>query len=252
MPHDPNQIDIIEHLADHVLAGAHLTLFGVDLSITKHVLMLWIAALVLVVVLGLTARQKGDVPRGMRNVLESVVLFIRNEVLIPNMGEAGLPYLPFLLTLFCFILMCNALGLVPFGATATGNISVTATLAVISALVTHGAGVRQNGLVHYVKAIVPPVPPWLWPLMLVVEIIGMLAKPFALAVRLWANMTAGHIVLLVMLGFIFLFKNWGAVGISVGSGVLISLLELFVALVQAYVFTFLTAVFMGLALHPEH
>lgn len=252
MPHDPNQVDIIEHLADHALGGAHLTLFGLDLSITKHVLMLWIAAGFLTLVLGLAARQKGDVPRGMRNVLESIVLFIRNEVLLPNMGEAGLRYLPFLLTLFCFILMCNALGLVPFGATATANISVTATLAVISALVTHAAGVRQNGFVHYVKAIVPPVPPWLWPLMLVVEIIGMLAKPFALAVRLWANMTAGHIVLLVMLGFIFLFKNWGAVGISVGSGVLISLLELFVALVQAYVFTFLTAVFMGLSLHPEH
>ena len=252
MPHDPNQIDIIEHLADHALGGAHLTLFGLDLSITKHVLMLWIAALLLIVILGLAARQKGDVPRGLRNLLEGLVLFIRNEVLLPNMGEAGLPYLPYLLTLFCFILVCNALGLVPYGATATGNISVTAMFAIISAVVTHTAGVRQNGAVRYVKSIVPPVPPWLWPLMLVVEIIGMLAKPFALAVRLWANMTAGHIVLLVMLGFIFLFKNWGAVGISVVSGLLISLLELFVALVQAYVFTFLTAVFMGLALHPEH
>jgi F-type H+-transporting ATPase subunit a len=96
------------------------------------------------------------------------------------------------------------------------------------------------------------VPFWLWPLMLVVEIIGMLAKPFALAIRLWANMNAGHIVLLVIMGFIFLFKNWGVVGISVAGGVVLSLLELFVALVQAYVFTFLTSVFMGLALHPEH
>ena len=243
MPHDPNQIDIIHHLADGPLG---------PLGITKHVLMMWIASLVLIAVLGLAARQKGDVPRGLRNFFEPLMLFIRSAVLLPNIGEAGLPYLPFLLTLFCFILMCNLLGLVPFGATATANISVTAALAVISAVVTHGAGMRQNGVVHYIKSIVPPVPFWLWPLMLVVEIIGMLAKPFALAVRLSANMTAGHIVLLVMLGFIFLFKNWTAVGISIGAGILISMLELFVALVQAYVFTFLTAVFMGLALHPEH
>jgi F-type H+-transporting ATPase subunit a len=248
--HDPNQIDIIEDLAD-----APLVVLGWDLSrfgVSKHVLMLWIAAGVLVVLLGLAARQKGDVPRGLRTVFECLITFIRDGVLLPNTGEAGLPYLPFLLTLFCFILMCNVLGLVPFGATATSNISVTATLAAVSAVVTHGAGMRRNGVVHYVRSIVPPVPWWLWPLMLVVELIGMLARPFALAVRLWANMTAGHIVLLVILGFIFLFKNWMVVGISVGGGIAISMLELFVALVQAYVFTFLTAVFMGLALHPEH
>ncbi|MFQ5600549.1 MAG: F0F1 ATP synthase subunit A [Candidatus Krumholzibacteriia bacterium] len=250
MPHDPDQIDIIHHLMD-----APVTLFGMDLSrfwITKHVLMMWLASLILIVVLSLAARQKGVVPRGLRNFLEPLILFIRNGVLLPNTGEAGLPYLPFLLTLFMFILTCNLLGLVPGGATATANISVTASLAGISTVVTHFAGVRRNGALHYIKSIVPPVPLWLWPLMLVVEIIGMVAKPFALAVRLWANMNAGHIVLLVILGFIFLFKNWGVVGISVFGGVAISLLEMFVALVQAYVFTFLTAVFMGLALHPEH
>ena len=249
MPHDPNQIDIIHHLAD-----SRDTFLGSDLplGITKHVVMLWIAALVLLVVLRIAARQKGDVPRGLRNFFEPFILFMRNAVLLPNMGEAGLPYQSFLLTIFCFILMSNLLGLVPGGATATANVSVTATLAIISALVTHVAGMRQNGVLHYLKSIVPPVPFWLWPLMLVVELIGMLAKPFALAIRLWANMNAGHIVLLVIMGFIFLFKNWGVVGISVVGGVLLSLLELFVALVQAYVFTFLTAVFMGLALHPEH
>jgi F-type H+-transporting ATPase subunit a len=253
VPHDPDQIDILHHLIDGPaeffgLALPMLARFGV----TKHVVMMWVASLILIIVLGLAARQKGLVPRGLRNFFEPLILFIRNAVLIPNMGEAGLPYLPFLLTLFCFILTCNLLGLVPRGATATGNISVTATLAAISAVVTHFAGVRQNGALHYLKAIVPPVPLWLWPLMLVVEIIGLLAKPFALAVRLWANMNAGHIVLLVIMGFIFLFKNWGVVGISLFGGIAISLLEMFVALVQAYVFTFLTAVFMGLALHPEH
>ncbi len=252
-PHNPDEIDIVHHLVD-----GPPQVFGLDLTmlerfgVTKHVVMMWIAALLLIVLLNIAARQKGDVPRGLRNFFEPVILFIRDQVLMPNMGKAGLPYLPFLLTVFLFILMCNVLGLVPGGATATANISVTATLALISAFVTHFAGIRENGLVHYLKAIVPPVPFWLWPLMLAVELIGFLAKPFALAVRLWANMTAGHIVILVLLGFIFLFKNWGVVGISVGGGVAISLLELFVALVQAYVFTILTAVFMGMALHPEH
>jgi F-type H+-transporting ATPase subunit a len=244
--HAPDQIDIIHHLADSPLG---------PLGITKHVLMMWIASLVLLLVLTIASRQKGDVPRGLRNFLEPLLFFIRDQVMLPNMGEAGLPYLPFLWTLFLFILLCNLLGLIPGGATATANISVTAALAVISFLVTQFAGLRKNGL-HYIKSLVPPVPAWLWPLMLIVELIGLVAKPFALAVRLWANMNAGHIVLLVIMGFIFLSKNMlvaGVVsGISVAGAVAISLLELFVALVQAYVFTFLTAVFMGLALHPEH
>jgi F-type H+-transporting ATPase subunit a len=247
--HDPDRIDIIHHLID-----AKVTLMGQELplGITKHVLMMWIGSLLLIVVLSLAARQRGEVPRGARNFFEPLILFIRNGVLLPNMGEAGLPYLSFLLTMFCFILMCNLLGLVPYGATATANVSVTATLALMSTVLTHFAGMRQNGFASYWKSIVPPVPIYLWPLMLVVELIGMLAKPFALAIRLWANMNAGHIVLLVIMGFIFLFKNWGAVGISVVGGVALSMLELFVAVLQAYVFTFLTAVFMGLALHPEH
>ena len=248
MAHDPDQIDIIEHLANSN------TFLGMDLShygVTKHVWMLWIAALLVFGIVWTAARQKGHVPRGLRNLLEPLLDFIRDQVMMPNMGEAGLPYLPFLWTLFLFILMCNMLGLVPGGATATANISVTAALAIVSFLVTQAAGLRQNGR-RYITGLVPPVPWWLWPLMLVVEIIGLMAKPFALAIRLWANMNAGHIVLLVILGFIFIFKNVFVIGISVLGGMAISLLELFVALVQAYVFTFLTAVFMGLALHPEH
>lgn len=246
--HDSDQIDIIHHLVDSP------EFLGMDLSrwgITKHVLMLWIAAVILVILLSVACRQKGAVPRGLRNLLEPLLLFIRDQVVLPNLGEAGHRYLPFLWTLFLFILMCNLLGLVPGGATATANISVTAALAIVSFLVTHFAGLRQNGF-HYVASIVPPVPRLLWPLMLVVEIIGLVAKPFALAIRLWANMNAGHIVLLVILGLIFMFKSWPVVGISILGSVAVLMLELFVALLQAYVFTFLTAVFMGIALHPEH
>lgn len=248
MEHSQDKIDIIHHLMDSAtFFGANLSRYG----ITKHVWMMWIASVLIIILVSAAARQKGEVPRGLRNFLEPVLLFIRDEVCLPNMGEAGLKYLPFLWTVFLFILMCNVLGLVPGGATATANISVTAALAILSFLMTQVAGFRQNGF-HYVKSFVPPVPFWLFPLMLVVEIIGLFAKPFALAIRLWANMNAGHIVLLVILGFIFMFKSWIAVGISVPASVALMLLELFVALLQAYVFTFLTAVFMGIALHPEH
>src|SRR5262249_30643367 len=221
-------------------------------GVTKHVWMLWIASLVVILLMSIMSRQKGAVPRGLRNFIEPVLLFIRDELVLPNMGEEGLPYLPFLWTLFFFILACNLIGLVPGGATATANISVTAALAVISFCVTHFAGLRRNGPVHYAKAFVPPVPIYLFPLMLVVELIGLVAKPFALAIRLWANMNGGHIVLLVIMGFIFIFKSWIAVGISVPASILLMLLELFVALLQAYVLTFFTSVVMGIGLHPEH
>jgi F-type H+-transporting ATPase subunit a len=246
--HNPDQIDIVHHLADApVFFGMDLTRYGT----TKHVWFLWIAAAILIVLLTIAARQKGDVPRGLRNLLEPLLFFIRDQVVLPNMGEEGLKYLPFIWTLFLFILVSNLLGLIPGGSTATANVSVTATLAIVSFIMIQFSGLRQNGF-HYVKSLVPPVPWALWPLMLVVELIGLVAKPFALAIRLWANMTAGHIVLLVLLGFIFTFKSWPVAGVSVAGSVAIMMLELFVALLQAYVFAFLTAVFMGIALHPEH
>lgn len=248
MEHNPDQVDIIHHLVDSpVFLGMDLSRYG----ITKHVWFLWIAAVILILLLTSASRQKGDVPRGLRNLLEPLLFFIRDQVVLPNMGEDGLRYLPFMWTLFLFILVCNMLGLVPGGSTATANVSVTAALAIVSFVMIQFSGLRKNGI-HYVTGLVPPVPLALWPLMLVVELIGLVAKPFALAIRLWANMNAGHIVLLVLLGFIFTFKSWPVVGISVVGSVAIMMLELFVALLQAYVFTFLTAVFMGIALHPEH
>lgn len=243
-----DQIDIVHHLANsNEFFGMDLTRYG----ITKHVWMVWIAAVILIVLLSLAFRKRSATPSGVTNLLEALLLFIRDEVVVPNMGHEGMRYLPFLWTLFMFVLTLNLIGLVPGGATATGNISVTATLAVLSFLMTQFAGVRQNG-VHYITGLVPKVPWWLYPLMLVCELIGLVAKPFALAIRLWANMNGGHIVLLVILGFIFIFKSWIAVGVSVPFTVLLMLLELFVAVLQAYVFTFLTSVFMGIALHPEH
>ena len=246
---DPDRIDILHHLLDAP------TFLGIDLSrygITKHVILMWIASALLILVMNIVARQKGLVPRGLRNLIEPILLYIRDEVAVPNLHDRTDRYLPFLWTVFFFILFCNLVGLVPGSATPTGNLSVTAALAILSFLAIHITGIRENGLLHYLGSIVPPVPWWLWPLLLVVEIVGILAKPFALAVRLWANMNAGHIIILVIMGFIFLFKNVGVVVISVSAATAIYMLEIFVALLQAYVFTFLTAVFMGMAAHPEH
>lgn len=254
--HDPDKIDILHHLLDseayvHV---AEFSLFGqqISLDITKHVVLMWVSALLCIVLLGSISRQKGLVPRGLRNLIEPVLLFIHDELAVPNFHDKANKYVPFLWTTFFFILFCNLLGLLPGSATATGNLSITAGLALISFFMIHFVGVKENGLMHYLGSIVPPVPWWLWPLLLVVEIVGILSKPFALAVRLWANMNGGHIIILVLMGFIFLFKSWVAAGISVAAATAIYMLEIFVAFLQAYVFTFLTAVFMGMAAHPDH
>lgn len=253
--HESDKVDIMHHLID-----APTYWWGLDLSqyhITKHVWMMWIASALLLLLIQVALRQrggKGDAPGGLRNMFEAMILFIRDEAVMPNMGKAGLPYLPFILTIFFFVLFCNLLGLIPGQATATGNIAVTAALALFSFIMVHVSGIRENGVVGHIKGIVPPVPIFLFPLMLVVEVIGVFTKPFALAIRLWANMTAGHILIFVLLGMIFMFKNavYFVAPISVLSAVAIYCLEIFVSFLQAYVFAFLTSVFMGLALHPEH
>jgi F-type H+-transporting ATPase subunit a len=253
---------IMEHLLDsselHLPWGhvelPHFELFGIDLSITRHVVMMWVAALFLLVVFFLTTRRRGLVPSGLANLLESVVVFIRDDVAVPNIGakEAG-RFLPFLFTVFFFILTCNLLGLVPYGATATGNVSVTAGLALSAFLVIQMGGILHNGLLGYFKGLVPhglPLPITI--LMIPVELIGLLAKPFALCIRLFANMTAGHVIILALLGLIFLFKSYAVAPVSVLFALAIYLLEIFVSLVQAYIFTLLTAVFIGMAVHQDH
>ena len=180
-------------------------------------------------------------------------LFVRNEVVIPNVWHHGEKYVPYLLTVFFFVLVCNLLGLLPWGSTATGNLAVTGAMALTSLIVIEISGMKALGFKGYMQTIffLPPgLPPVLKPVMLAimtpVEIISKLAKPFALAVRLFANMTAGHVVVLALIGLTFFFKSYV---VGAGSSVLataIMMLELFVAFLQAFVFTLLTAVFIGL------
>lgn len=259
---DKKGVDIIHHIVDdskleffnYTINLPHLELFGMDISITKHVVMMWIAAGAMLIIFPLVCnRKKSLVPTGISNLFEAMLLFVRDDIARGTIGEEdGDRFLPYLWTLFFFIFFCNLLGLIPFGATATGNISVTAALALTSFVMIHAAGIKNNGIVHYLESIVPPVPWFIWPLLLIVEVVGHIVKPVALAVRLFANMVGGHIVILVILGFIFVYPNPAVISVSVLGGCALYMLELFIALLQAYIFTFLTAVFIGIAVHAEH
>lgn len=242
----------------------HLGPLTLDMSPTKHVVMLLAAALLCLGTLLLAARAHkrqhaaSGKPKGFANGIEALVLYIRQELVLPNVGKHGEGYAPFLLTLFFFILFANLLGLIPYGSTATGNISVTATLAVITFFVVELAGMRTLGK-GYIKTIVywPSDQPFimnalLTPLMTPIELIGKFTKPFALAIRLFANMTAGHIVVLALIGLIFTFGSYALAPVPLLMALAIMVLEVFIAFLQAYVFTLLSSVFIGLIREGAH
>jgi F-type H+-transporting ATPase subunit a len=181
------------------------------------------------------------------------VLFVRDELAIKNIGkEEGPRYTPYLLTAFFFILFMNLLGLFPWMATATGNIAVTCGLALCTFVLTQVAGIRAAGFGGYLAHLTGGVAPWLWPIMIPVEILGLFTKPFALTIRLFANMLAGHIVIFFLLGLIFMLGHPAVALVSVPFALGIYLLELFVAFVQAYVFTMLSALFIGMGVAMGH
>jgi F-type H+-transporting ATPase subunit a len=233
-----------------------------DFSPTKHVVFLFLAAILCCVMLitASVAHKKhthhAGAPKGFAAGIESLVLYLRNEVILPNVGPHGERFVPFALTLFFFILFANLLGLMPWGSTATGNISVTATLAIITFIVVEIAGMRALGP-GYVKTIVywSHDDPWYMnaPMTLImtpIEVIGKFTKPFALAIRLFANMIAGHIVLLALIGLFFgLVATGGVVSAFAVAPLLMSVammvLEIFVSFLQAFIFALLSSVFIG-------
>src|SRR4029450_9153635 len=153
----------------------------------------------------------------------------------------------------CTVMNCNLLGLAPFGATATGNVSVTAALAVMAFIMIQAGGIRKYGLKQHLQNIIAPgIPVWLLPIMIPVELMGQFTKPFALCIRLFANMIAGHIVILAFISMIFILNSLFVSPISVFFALFISLLEIFIAFLQAYIFTILTALFIGMSIHPQH
>ena len=224
-----------------------------DLSITKHVVFLWLAAVLLIVSATLVSRsvRRREVPSGFSNMIEAMIVFVRDEIAVANMGPGGLRYMPYLLTTFFFILLMNLMGLIPYGASATGNLNVTAGLAIIAFFMIQGAAIRSQGLGHFLAHLTGGVHWSLWPIMIPIEILGLFTKAFALCIRLFANMTGGHIVIVSLIGLIFLFKSYLVAILPAGFVVGIMFLELFVAFLQAYIFTMLTALFMGLGMQQE-
>lgn len=229
-----------------------------DLSMTKAVTGMLFAALIglfLFISLARSYKKSGiSHPRGMQGFLEPVILFVRDEIAISNIGEHKYErYMPYLLTVFFFILINNLMGLVPFpppfGANVTGNIAVTFVLAFFTFLVTQVSGNR-----NYWKHIfaTPGVPFWLLPIMIIVEVIGIISKPFALMIRLFANITAGHIIVLSLVSLIFIFDSLAVAPISMVFVIFMDCIELLVAFLQAYIFTLLSALFISLAVEEAH
>src|SRR5580765_4095080 len=286
---------IIHHVANssHEDALIHLPkVLGIDFSVTKHVFMLWLVAAIVFVVITWAVRRylKQDrlIPTGFMNGLEAIVEFIRDDIVLPNVGKKWVKtWAPLIITFFFFILGANAIGLIPIfdvlglldhyvlhtsetsfvkqvmhgGTTATGNFNVTAALATITFGAIIVAGSRAHGVVKHWMNLVPPGLAWpIYILLIPIEVMGIFVRPFALTMRLAANMTGGHIAILAILSFAFLFAElFGSVagtGVGLVSSVRlavgISALEIIVVLVQAYVFTLLTAVFVGMAIHVHH
>ncbi len=240
----------LPHFPPVVIGG-----YSIDFSLTRHVVFLWIAGLLLLAVAVSSARRyrKSLVPSGFAGALETVLVFIRDEIVLATMGPGGLKYLPYLMTTFCFILLMNLLGLVPYGVTSTSNIAVTGGLAFISFVMIQVAAIRAQGIGKYLAHLTGGVPWYLWPITIPVEFIGLFTKPFALCLRLFANMTGGHMVLVSLIGLIFLFQSYVLAPIPVLFATGISLLEILVAFLQAYIFTILTALFMGVGIQAaEH
>ncbi|MBE0535310.1 MAG: F0F1 ATP synthase subunit A [Phycisphaerae bacterium] len=241
-------------------------LFGARVVFSNHMFMVSLGALLLMIFLPLALRGKGLIRRGFGNLIEATCLFIREDVARPFLGDSTDKHIGFLWTLFFFILTLNLLGMVPLagiiylltgkpnhlGGAATANIWVVGSLALLAFLAIHVGGIREQGLAHYLKNFIPKVPWPMAPFIYMMEIIGALVKPVSLTVRLFANIFAGHILVATLFLFIVIFKNYAVSGLTVTAVVAASLLELLVAFLQAYIFTFLSAIFMGLAIHPEH
>ncbi|NNN06560.1 MAG: F0F1 ATP synthase subunit A [Elusimicrobia bacterium] len=245
--------ELAHHLIDHKLF--HFMVGPLDLGLSPLILTMWAACAFLVVSLSLGARADKSFSR---SVMEPLVLYVRDEMVEPIFGHHTDIYLPYFLTLFFFLLTCNFFGLIPGASGVTANIAVTASLAICTFLLMQFAGIKEQGLGAYLAHIVPSgVPWWLWPLLFVIEVFGMAAKCISLCIRLFANMLAGHVVVLSFISLIFIFAEmshvagYGVSPAAVGLALFIMLMDVLVSVLQAYIFTFLTILFVGSSVHPH-
>lgn len=247
---------LAHHLVDRKLF--HFMVGPLDLGLSPLIITMWVAALAATATLSFAARSRSCTARLARGMIEPVALFVRDDILEPIFGHHSHFYLPYFLTLFFFLLVCNLLGLVPYAKGVTANIAVTASMALCTFFLIQFAGVKEQGLASYLTHIVPSgVPWWLWPVLFVIEVFGMFAKCISLCIRLFANMLAGHVVSLSFLFLIFIFAQmnkamgFGVSPAAVGLALFIYLMDVLVSFLQAYIFTFLTALFVGGAVHPH-
>ena len=229
---------------------------ALDMSITSLVAFQWLAMLLLLAIfipIGARYRRIGmKSQKGFANAMEAMVEYVRDNIVVPNVGtgKVGRSLTPVLLTFFFFILTMNLMGLVPGGHSATGSLSGTAGLAVVAFFVIQYAAIRENGFFAWIKHLTGGTPVALWPIMIPVEIMGLFAKPFALCVRLFANMTGGHVVILSLIGLVFVQTMF--IPVTIGFSLFINLLELLVAFIQAYIFTILVGVFASMGMAHDH
>lgn len=259
MAADRIQEAVQEYIRHHTMANPHewtLPFIGhvpLPSFMPLHALMLLIGSAFLLLLFGFGYRKSDGAPRGLTNLLELFVLFVRDQIAIPNLGhEDGRRLTPLFCTLFFFILILNFMGLIPLFATATSNVNVTAGLALLTLMGMIGGGLYRNGPIGFLKTFLPSGVPW--PVLIIlfpIELIGMFIKPFALTIRLFANMLAGHVVLFSLIGLAVSFGLKAALPAVAMAGA-IYLLEVLVAFLQAFIFTLLSAMFVGSFLHPAH
>lgn len=223
-----------------------------DISITKNVATMLLSATLLILIFTTVAKgysvNRGKAPKGLQSFLEPIIVFLRDDVVKPAIGHNYGKYFPYLLTLFFFILINNILGLLPAGPNLTGNIAVTMVLAIITFLI-----VNISGNKYYWKHVfMPDTPVWMYVIMIPVELVGVIMKPMSLMIRLFANITAGHIIMLSLYGLIFIFKSYMIGGVIGGFALFMNLIELLVAFVQALIFTLLTSMYIGSAVEEHH
>jgi F-type H+-transporting ATPase subunit a len=254
----------LEHVVSHELFT--VTVMGKELPFTNHMLMVTVGSIVLMVVLPIIVRKRQLIPKGFYNVIETICVFIREDVARPFLKDHTDRYVIYLWTIFFFILILNLLGMIPFNAAigiftgeqnhlygaATANLYVTGALATFAFFLFHIAGIYEKGFVKYFATLSPKVPWLMMPFMFFMELVSSFVRLFSLAIRLFANILAGHILLAVLLGFIIMFKKMFVAGASIGAATAMSMLEIFVAFLQAYIFTFLTTIFIGFAISEEH
>ena len=234
--------------------------------ITNHMFAVGVAAVLLLIAIPLAAKPRIMIPKGLPNVVEMVCVFLREEVARPVLREHTDRYIGFVWTVFFFVLSLNLLAMVPsekivtlltgkkshFGAPATANIFVTGALATVTFFMVHISGIKQQGFRHYFVNLAPPAPWWIMPLLYVMEIITAFIRPLTLAIRLFANIIAGHILVATFLGLILVFQNYGVATASVLAVVAVSFLELLVAFIQAFIFTLLSTLYISFSVISEH